>query len=153
MLKLGASALGYNGYLLKVGGSSGDIFPESYMYKDSYKSRFEAQDLDSGRSANGVLKRKVLDHVPAVVSFTLKPMHESDFNAAMNLIRKHYTTRSVSSGVYPERKLVLYHYNPEYGKYFSGTFYLVTPDPTVMQTYKKPKDLRYDAMALEFIEY
>lgn len=145
--------MGYNGYLLKVGGSSGDIFPEKYMYKDSYKSRFEAQDLDSGRNANGVLQRNVLDHVPAVVSFTLKPMHLNDFNAAMALIRNHYITRRLSNGVYPERKIVLYHFNPEYGDYFTGTFYLATPDPTAMQTYHKTKDIRYDAMNLEFIEY
>lgn len=145
--------MGYNGYLIKLGGANGDIFPESYMYRDSYKARLEAQDLDSGRNANGVLKRNVLSHVSAVVSFSLKPAHEDVFSDAMALIRKHYTTSPNSDGIYVERKLSMQFFCPEYDKYFTKTVYLATPDFTIMQTYHKPNDLRYDAMTLEFIGY
>lgn len=145
--------MSYKGYLLKFGGENGDILPESYIYKDSYKARIEVQDLDSGRNANGVLKRNVLSHVSAVVTFTVKPCHEKNMEHVLSLLRNHYITSANSDGIYVERKIRLYFFCPEYDKYFTMTFYATPPEPTIMQTYHSPNDLRYDAMGLEFIAY
>lgn len=139
--------------LLKIGGSSGVKFPLKYIYKDSYSVYINAQDLDSTRNANGRLQRNVLDHTATTITFTTKPMHSDEFDAMMKLFRDRYISKTLSSGINPERKIALYYFCPEIGNYLSGNFYMVQPQPKIMQEYKGNNDLRYDAMGLEFIEY
>lgn len=136
--------MAFDGYLLKMGA---DIFPLSFVYKESYKvAPNRRQDLDSGRNANGVLNRNVLDHMPSTISFQAKPMYNRDLNKMMSFIRSHYMVEK-------EKKLTLEYYCPDIDSYKTGEFYVPDIEFTINMVDVEKKEILYNGFTLEFIEY
>lgn len=151
--------MAYKGFLLKLGGETGKEFSKKYIFKESYQVYINAQDLNSERNANGKLNRNVLDHTATTISFSSKPMWNDGiigFDAMMKFISDAYTSPWIKDAegnkiINPERKLDIYYYIPEFNVYRSGTFYLVQPQPKIMQI--NGNRIMYDEIAIEFIEY
>lgn len=136
--------MAFNGYLLKMGG---DIFPLSFVYKESYKvTPNRRQDLDSGRNANGVLQRNVLDHMPSTISFQTKPMHNDDLDEMMSFIRSHYAVEK-------EKKVILEYFCPDINGYKTGEFYVPDIEYVINRVDLKKNKIFYNGFQLEFIEY
>lgn len=136
--------MAFNGYLLKMGA---DIFPLSFVYKESYKvAPSRRQDLDSGRNANGVLERNVLDHMPSTISFNAKPMWNTELNTMMSFIRSHYIVEK-------EKKVILEYYCPDIDDYKTGEFYVPDIEYTINMVDTEKKAILYNGFTLEFIEY
>ena len=136
--------MAFNGYLLKMGA---DIFPLSFVYKESYKvAPNRRQDLDSGRNANGVLERTVLEHMPSTISFQAKPMYNKDLNAMMSFIRSHYSVEK-------EKKVVLEYYCPDIDDYKTGEFYMPDIEFVINMVDLEDNRILYNGFQLEFIEY
>lgn len=136
--------MAFNGYLLKMGG---DIFPLSFVYKESYKvTPNRRQDLDSGRNANGVLQRNVLDHMPSTISFQAKPMHNDELDEMMSFIRSHYAVEK-------EKKVILEYFCPDINGYKTGEFYVPDIEYVINRVDLKKNKIFYNGFQLEFIEY
>ena len=107
--------MAFDGYLLKMGA---DEFPLSFVFKESYKVvPNRRQDLDSGRNANGILERTVLDHTASTISFQTKAMWNDELDEMMSFIREHYSIEK-------EKKIVLKYFCPDINKYKTGEFYV-----------------------------
>lgn len=136
--------MAFNGSLISLGGEN---FPLGYVYKDSYKvTPNRRQDLDSGRNANGVLIRNVLDHTASTISFTVKPMYNTDLANMMAFIRSHYINEK-------EKKINIRYYCPDLDDYKEGQFYVPDIEYPMMQVDVDKKRIRYGTFTLEFIEY
>ena len=136
--------MAFDGYLLKMGG---DIFPLSFVYKESYKiTPNRRQDLDSGRNANGVLERNVLDHMPSTISFQAKPMNNTDLDKMMSFIRSHYVSER-------EKKLIIEYFCPDINGYKTGEFYVPDIEYVINMVDVEKKTILYYGFQLEFIEY
>lgn len=136
--------MAFNGYLLKMGA---DIFPLSFVYKESYKvSPNRRQDLDSGRNANGVLERNVLDHMPSTISFQTKPMWNNELDEMMSFIRGHYSVEK-------EKKVLLEYFCPDINGYKTGEFYVTDIEYPINMVDLDNNRILYNGFSLEFIEY
>lgn len=136
--------MAFNGYLLKMGA---DIFPLSFVYKESYKvAPNRMQDLDSGRNANGVLERNVLDHMPSTISFQTKPMWNEELDEMMSFIRSHYSVEK-------EKKVVLEYFCPDINGYKTGEFYVPDIEYPINMVDLENNRILYNGFSLEFIEY
>ena len=136
--------MAFNGYLLKMGA---DIFPLSFVYKESYKvAPNRRQDLDSNRNANGKLERNVLEHMPSTISFQTKPMYNNDLDKMMQFIRSHYMVEK-------ERKLLLTYYCPDINDYKTGEFYMPDIEFVMNMVDIERNRILYNGFQLEFIEY
>lgn len=136
--------MAFNGYLLKMGA---DIFPLSFVYKESYKvAPNRRQDLDSNRNANGILERNVLDHMPSTISFQAKPMYNNDLDKMMKFIREHFIVEK-------ERKLLLTYYCPDINDYKEGEFYMPDIEFVMNMVDIEQNRILYNGFQLEFIEY
>lgn len=145
--------MAYNGYLLKIGGSSGVSFPFKFMKAESYDATLNAQDLDSDRNANGYLERFVLDHVAGQITFKTPPMWNDDFDEMISLFRSHYISKFIENNINPERKLIIEAFYPEINGYYQGEFYLVTPKPQIDWLKSTENKLHYLPMQIELIQY
>lgn len=136
--------MAFNGSLIKLGSEN---FPLSFVYKDSYKiTPNRRQDMDSQRNANGILIRNVLDHTASTISFTTKPMTNSDLASMMSFIRRKYINEK-------EKKLSITYYCPDLDDYKVGEFYLPDIEFPIMQVDVENRKIRYGSFTLEFIEY
>ena len=136
--------MAFEGYLLKMGG---DVFPLSFVYKESYKiTPNRRQDLDSGRNANGILERNVLDHMPSTISFQAKPMNNTDLDKMMSFIRSHYVSER-------EKKLIIEYFCPDINGYKTGEFYVPDIEYVINMVDVEKKTILYYGFQLEFIEY
>lgn len=136
--------MAFNGYLLKMGE---DIFPLSFVYKESYKVvPNRRQDLDSSRNANGKLQRNVLDHMSSTISFQTKPMWNDELNELMSFIRSHYSVEK-------EKKMILEYYCPDVDEYQVGEFYLPDTEYPISRVDLENNKIFYSGFQLEFIEY
>lgn len=136
--------MAFNGYLLKMGA---DIFPLSFVYKESYKvTPNRRQDIDSGRNANGVLERNVLDHAPSTISFQTKPMWNNDLEEMMSFIRSHYSVEK-------EKKVVLEYFCPDINGYKVGEFYVPDIEYPINMVDLEQNRILYNGFTLDFIEY
>jgi len=145
--------MAYNGYLLKVGGSSEMDFPIKYMKAETFDAVLNAQDMDSDRNANGVLDRTVLDHVAGQITFQTPPMWNDEFDAMMEIFRSHYISKFVEDNINPERKLIVEAFFPEINGYHQGEFYLVTPKPQIDWVKSKENKLHYLPMEIQLVQY
>ena len=136
--------MAFNGSLIAL---SGDNFPLTYVFKESYKITPDARlDLDPFRSTEGYLMRNVLAHTASKVTFQVKPMWNEQHAEMWSFIRAHYTNEL-------ERKVELTYWQPETDDYKTGEFYIPDFSPQMdLVSYNPPKILIL-SYELQFIEY
>lgn len=136
----------YQGYLFKLGG---DVFPVKYIIASTYKvSPNKRQDLNSTRTATGVLDRHVLNHMPSTVEFQISgdndTLNDVSLEACMSFIRSHYT-------VAKERKVKATFFCPDTNDYKTEDMYMPDIDFPI---YKADEShVYYDDVTLKFIGY
>lgn len=136
--------MAFNGTLLLLGGTN---FPLGYIYKESYKvAPNRALDLDSTRTANGVMTRTVLDHTATTISFDVRPMWNDDCKRMWDFIRSKFINDK-------EKKVRATYYSPELDDYKSGDFYIPDFEFPINLVDVKNKRILYNSYTLEFIEY
>lgn len=107
--------MAFNGtYYIKVGSYE---IPLTYIFKGTYKSSTNVQDLDSYRDANGVLHRNVLPHIVHKIEFETPIMYNRDFRTLMDNLRANMTNVTA-------RNVTLRYYNEETDSYGTGNFYM-----------------------------
>lgn len=137
--------MAFAGYLLKLGGASGTVFPNDLILFDTYKITPNSRlDLDSKRDSTGTLHRTVLSHTATHLKFSLREMDLAEHDAILAII--HNTMSSTQ-----ERKVTVQYWDDEWSDYKTGTFYW--PDMEFTIRYIQENNIFYGELELELIEY
>ena len=137
--------MAFSGYLIKLGGSSGDILPMKSIAAESYSATPD-QRLESkaARAATGKLYRSTCDHKATKIEIETIPMTNKDLTGLMSLIASHFSDAN-------QRKINLQYYDNETDNYNTGTFYM--PDIQYKILRVDGNTIYYDNIRLAFIEY
>lgn len=137
--------MAFSGYLIKLGGSSGDNLPMELIAAESYSATPD-QRLESkaARAATGKLYRSTCDHKATKIEIETVPMTNKDLTGLMSLIASHFSDTN-------QRKLNLQYYDNETDNYNTGTFYM--PDIQYKILRVDGNTIYYDSIRLAFIEY
>ena len=137
--------MAYSGYLIKLGGSSGEILPMKYMKIEGYDiTPNQRMESEAKRDVTGVLHRTTVAHTASKIEFNTPKMTNRDVNAMMTLIRNHWTSSA-------ERKITLYYYDMETDSYKTGDFYM--PDIKFPIHRIDGNIIYYNEIRIAFIEY
>ena len=110
--------MAYNGYLIKLGGSSGTPLPMKFIKLDGYNiSPNQRMEAEAGRSVTGLLHRTTVAHTASKIEINTPYITNRDVDEMMTLFRNAWTSTL-------ERKLNLEYYDMETNSYKTGTFYM-----------------------------
>lgn len=110
--------MAYNGYLVKVGGSSGTILPMKYIKIDGYNiTPNQRMETEAKRAVTGVLHRTTVEHTASKIEFTTPIMTNTDMDNMMTLLRNAWTSVA-------ERKLSIQYYDMETNTYKVADVYM-----------------------------
>ena len=137
--------MAFSGYLIKLGGNSGDNLPMELIAAESYSATPD-QRLESkaARAVTGKLYRSTCDHMATKIEIETVPMTNRDLTGLMSLIASHFTDTQ-------QRKINLKYYDNETDNYKTGTFYM--PDVQYKILRVDGNTIYYDSIRLAFIEY
>lgn len=137
--------MAYNGYLIKVGGSSGIALPMKYIKLDGYNiTPNQRMESEAKRAVTGVLHRTTVEHTATKVEFNTPVMTNLDMDAMMSMFRNAWTNSA-------ERRLTIEYYDMETNSYKSGTFYM--PDIKFSISRIEGNLVYYAETRIAFIEY
>ena len=135
----------YNGYLIKVGGSSGTALPMQYIKLEGYDiTPNQRMESEAKRAVTGILHRTTVDHTATKIEFTTPCLTDMDVHALNGLLGEAWTSVS-------ERKLELEYYDMETATYKTGTFYM--PDIKYQIDHIDGNIVYYKEITYKFIEY
>lgn len=139
--------MAYNGYLIKLGGSSGTVLPLTYMRLESYSctpnQRMEAK---ADRSITGLLQRTTVEHTATKIEFETPILTNAQAVALYSMISNHFTNNL-------ERKLTIYYYDMETDSYKSGDVYVPDIQYTINRIDNSNNIVYYNPIRIAFIEY
>lgn len=136
--------MAYAGYLIKVGGASGTIFPMKYIRAETYKCTPNQRiDQGSDSDATGVLHRTVLAHQRTKIEFeTPQMLRGADVAAINGLLGLAGSAR---------RDVTIQYWDNESQSYKVGQCYV--PDIPYQIMRATADDLIYMPIRYAFIEY
>lgn len=139
--------MSYNGYLIKVGGSSGTPLPMKYIKLDGYNiSPNQRMEAEAGRSVTGLLHRTTVAHTASKIEINTPYITNKDVGDMMTLFRNAWTSVA-------ERKLNLEYYDMETDTYKTGTFYMPDIKFEIDHIEAALNMIVYKEIRLAFIEY
>ena len=139
--------MAFSGYLIKLGGSSGEVLSTNYMKYDSYKiSPNQRMETEAGRSVTGLLHRTTVEHTSTKIEFEVPAMTNTQLAAFNYLIKSHFTNPR-------ERKLTIEYYNEEDNDYRVADVYV----PDIQYSFERidlnTNTIYYKEFRIAFIEY
>ena len=139
--------MAYNGYLLKLGGASGTIFPMKYIKVEGYNiTPNQRMESEAKRSISGVLHRTTVSHTASKVEFNTPKMTNLDVDAMMQLFRNKWSSKK-------ERKIKLQYYDMETNSYKTGDFYMPDIKFPIDRIDTETNLVYYGEIRIAFIEY
>ena len=139
--------MAFNGYLIRLGGSSGTILSMKFMSISSYKctpnQRMESQ---ATRAVTGLLHRTTVEHTATKIEFETPLMTNKDINILNSALRSHFTNEK-------ERKIVINYYDIETDSYKDATCYMPDVDYIIDRVNKTTNTIYYKPIRYAFIEY
>ncbi len=139
--------MAFNGYLIKLGGSSGTVLPLEYIKLSGYNSTpNQRMESEAERSVTGLLHRTTVEHTATKVEFTTPMMTNLQVAEMMTLFRSVWSSTA-------ERKLDLEYYDEETDSYKTGTFYMPDIKFTIDHIDLALNLVYYGETRIAFIEY
>lgn len=139
--------MGFNGYLIKLGGSSGTELPLSYVKAESYSATpNQRMESEAKRAVTGVLKRTTCEHTATKIEINTVPMTNSQWNVLWNMIKTRFTKQL-------QRDITLEYYDNETDSYKTGNFYMPDIQYPILRVDTDANLIHYDSIRLAFIEY
>lgn len=139
--------MAYDGYLIKLGSSSGATLPMECIRLESYQctpdQRMEAK---ADRSITGVLQRTTVEHTATKIEFETPVITNSQLETLMSSIRSSFTNQL-------ERRLNIYYYDMETNSYKLADVYMPDTQYTINRIDKDKKIIYYNPVRIAFIEY
>lgn len=139
--------MAFNGYLLKLGGASGTIFPMKYIKVEGYDiTPNQRMESEAKRAITGVLHRTTVAHTASKIEFNTPNMTNLEVAEMMQLFRSNWTSTA-------ERKLSLQYYDPETNTYKTGDFYMPDIKFPIQRVDLENNLIYYGETRIAFIEY
>lgn len=139
--------MAYNGYLIKLGGSSGTPLPMKFIKLDGYNiSPNQRMEAEAGRAVTGLLHRTTVQHTASKIEINTPYMTNLDVNEMMTMFRNAWTSTL-------ERKLDLEYYDNETDSYKTGTFYMPDIKFEIDHIETALNMIVYKEIRIAFIEY
>ena len=143
-------ATNFEGYLLAVRNTSGtyDEFPEQYIQYESWKSTpNQREEIKAYRDDNTRnLTRVTAKGKKTVISFTLRELHLAEKIA----VQTFFTSRETNA---TERKVNIKYWNDEDNDYKTGDFYRSNMEFTIKRIDRPNKDIIYNSINVDLVEY
>lgn len=139
--------MAYSGYLIKFGGSNGQLLPEGIILSYSSKPN-QRLDLSAERDNTGYLHRYTLANGKTAIKFSVHMLHLAEKIALQNAIN---AAINVSGGDAVERKGFIQYWDDENNEYKTGWFYIPDVEYIVMDF--DSNDIIYEPIEFELIEY
>ena len=135
--------MAFNGYLIKLGGSSGTELPLSYVKAESYSATpNQRMESEAKRAVTGLLKRTTCEHTATKIEINTVPMT----NSLWNMIKTRFTNQL-------QRDITLEYYDNETDSYKTGNFYMPDIQYPILRVDTDANLIHYDSIRLAFIEY
>lgn len=139
--------MGFNGYLIKLGGSNGQPFPTKLIAVSSYKATpNQRMESKATRSVTGVLYRTTVSHVATKIEFTTTMLTNQDVSAVNHLLAAHFIDPL-------QRKILIEFYDEENDAYREATCYMPDVEYTIDHIDTDKNIVYYDGIRYAFIEY
>ena len=139
--------MSFSGYLIKLGGTGGDILPLDYMKIGGYKATpNQRMESEAGRAVTGFLHRTTVEHTSTKIEFETPPMTNTQQAQMMQLIKSHFTNAK-------ERRLTIEYYNEEDDDYAIADVYMPDIEYTINRIDTGTNTIYYDSFRVAFIEY
>jgi len=135
--------MAYQGYFIKVHGTTDYTIPLTLMQEKSYHGVFSTLDTEGYRDAYGVLHRKAVLKVPHAV-FQTRPLTNTEIGEMWTNIQNRYTNAL-------EKRVTATVYISELDDYMTQDFYVPDIDPTI--NIIQGNVIKYEPVAMEFIGY
>lgn len=139
--------MAYNGYLVKVGGTSGTILPMKYIKIDGYNiTPNQRMETEAKRDVTGLLHRNTVAHTASKIEFNTPYLTNSDVDAMMTLFRNAWTNTI-------ERKLTIQYYDMETNSYKEAEVYMPDIKFEIYHIDNVHNIITYKETRVAFIEY
>lgn len=139
--------MAFNGYLLKLGGASGTVFPMKYIKVEGYDATpNQRMESEAKRAITGELHRTTVAHTATKIEFNTPNMTNVDVAEMMRLFRSKWTSTA-------ERKLKLQYYDSETDSYKVGDFYMPDIKFPIQRVDLENNLIYYGETRIAFIEY
>lgn len=133
--------------LLKIGGSSGTVFPLKYVKLEGYSiTPNQRMETEAKRDVTGVLHRTTVSHTASKIEFNTPILTNNEVDAMMTLLRSAWTSTE-------ERKLALQYYDMETDSYKTGDFYMPDIQFSINHIDNDNGIVYYNETRIAFIEY
>lgn len=139
--------MAFLGYLIKLGGSAGEILPNEYIRYNTYEVEPNQRlDLDSTRDLTGVMHRNVLAHTATRIDFTTPHLSGSAHDALVDLLHRNMVDTH-------SKTIMLEYWDDENHDYKTGKFYIPDIKFKIRSIDEDNKTILYNETKLAFIEY
>ena len=139
--------MAYNGYLIKIGGSSGTVLPFKYIRAESYKiTPNQRLELSATRAVTGKLVRNTASHTATKIEFETPYLNNKERKALNDLISGSFTNAQ-------ERKLSIQYYDDESDSYKTADVYVPDVDYRIYKVDNINNIVYYLPVRYAFIEY
>lgn len=139
--------MGFNGYLIKLGGSGGTMLPWKFMKYDAYSSTPDQRmETEAGRATTGLLHRTTVEHTSTKIEFETPPMTNIDVAEFNQLLKSNFTNAR-------ERKLTIEYYNEESDGYETAEVYVPDIQYKIERIDLAANIIHYQSFRVAFIEY
>ena len=139
--------MAFNGYLLKLGGSGGTVFPMKFIKLEGYNiTPNQRMESEAKRAITGVLHRTTVAHTASKIEFNTPKMTNLEVDSMMSLFRNFWTSTA-------ERKIDLEYYDMETNTYKTGTFYMPDIKFEIERIDLETNLVYYGETRIAFIEY
>jgi len=137
--------MAYDGFLIKIKGTTDYTVPLDYMNEKSYKGTLSTLDIEAYRDANTILHRTAVNQVPHC-SFTTRELTNDKIRDIWEGISSRYTNAI-------EKKFQATIYITERDAYYTGYFYIPDTEMTIKSINKKTNVIKYEPATFELIAY
>ena len=139
--------MAYNGYLIKLGGSNGQILPNRFIAVDNYScTPNQRMESKANRAVTGLLHRTTVEHTATKIEFTTPYITNSELAELNTIIRTHFTNTL-------ERKITIQYYDMETDTYKTAECYMPDVQYKIDHIDKSRNIVYYEGVRYAFIEY
>ena len=139
--------MAYNGYLIKLGGANGTIFPMKYIKLDGYNiTPNQRMESEAKRAITGLLHRVTVAHTATKIEIYTPNITNMDVDAMMTLFRNNWTSTA-------ERKLTIQYYDMETDTYKEADVYMPDIKFEIDHIDNVLNVVTYKEIRIAFIEY
>lgn len=139
--------MAYNGYLIKLGGSSGQILPNRFIAIENYScTPNQRMESKANRAVTGLLHRTTVEHTATKIEFTTPMLTNVELAELNTMLRTHFSNTL-------ERKITIQYYDQETDTYKTGECYMPDVQYKIMRIDKDTNTVYYEGIRYAFIEY